>query len=104
MSSAIKVSSEGAAVVIAVGQCLDLATGEALVDAATAAVATGPTRLDIDLRGLESYTDEGAQALVACRTLGSKLPEGLHYRTGRGPGREALLTAYSDTDGDGFAD
>jgi hypothetical protein len=96
--SAISVTSEGSAVVIAVERCLDQSTGEALVDAAAAAVEAGPTRLDIDLRGLESYTDDGAAALVACRTLGSKLSEGLHYRTGRGPGREALLAAYTAAD------
>jgi hypothetical protein len=97
--SAINVTTEGSTVVIAIERHLDQPTGEALVDAATAAVATGPSRLDIDLRGLESFTDDGARALVACRGLGAKLPEGLHYRTGRGPGREALLAAYAeDTD------
>ena len=58
----------------------------------------GPSRIDVDLRALESYTDAGARALVGCRDLGAKLPEGLHYRTGRGPGREALLAAYTDVD------
>jgi hypothetical protein len=76
--TAIHVTSNGAAVVIAVAGGLDESTGDALVDAATAAVATGPSHLDIDLRGLESFTDEGARALVACRTLGSDLPGGLH--------------------------
>ncbi|MGH9112788.1 MAG: hypothetical protein ACRDZN_10915 [Acidimicrobiales bacterium] len=94
--SAISVTTEGSTVVIALDCCLDHATGDALVEAAAAAVGTGPSRLDIDLRGLASFTDEGARALVACRGLGSKLPEGLHYRTGRGPGREALLAAYTD--------
>jgi hypothetical protein len=94
--SAINVTTEGPTVVIAVERRLDQPTGEALVEAAGAAVATGPSRLEIDLRGLESFTDDGARALVACRGLGSKLSEGLHYRTGRGPGREALLSAYAD--------
>ena len=102
--TAINVTSDGTAVVIAVEGGLDQSTGNALVDAATAAVATGPSHLDIDLRGLDSFTDEGARALVTCRSLGSDLPGGLHYRTSRGPGREALLAAYRDLEPDGFAD
>jgi hypothetical protein len=82
--SAINITTEGPTVVIAVERHLDQPTGEALVEAAGAAVATGPSRLDIDLRGLESFTDDGARALVACRGLGSKLSEGLHYRTAGG--------------------
>jgi hypothetical protein len=102
--AAINVTSDGTAVVIAVDGGLDQSTGNALIDAATAAVATGPSHLDIDLRGLDSFTDEGARALVTCRSLGSDLPGGLHYRTSRGPGREALLAAYRDLEPDGFAD
>jgi hypothetical protein len=94
--SCITVTSEGSTVVIAVECTLDAREGEALLAAAEAALATGPARLDIDLRALDGYTDEGARALVACRDLGTGLPEGLHYRTGRGPGREALLAAYED--------
>jgi hypothetical protein len=92
--SSITVTSEASTVVIAVERTLDAREGEALLAAAHAALATGPARLDIDLRALEGYTDEGARALVACRGLGARLAEGLHYRTGRGPGREALLAAY----------
>lgn len=94
----IAVTTEGTTVVIAVEQCLDRIAGDALLDAAAAAVATGPSRLDIDLRALESYTDDGARSLVSCRSLGAHLAEGLHYRTGRGPGRDALLAAYADAD------
>jgi hypothetical protein len=102
--AAINVTSDGTAVVIAVEGGLDHSTGDALIDAATAAVATGPSHLDIDLRGLESFTDEGARALVTCRTLGSDLPGGLHYRTSRGAGRDALLSAYRDLETDSLAD
>jgi hypothetical protein len=104
MPSSISVSSDGSAVVIAVEECLDRSTGEALVDAATAAVATGPSRLDIDLQALESFTDDGARALVTCGALAAQLPAGLHYRTSRGAGREALLTAYRDAEADDIAD
>lgn len=92
------VSHEDSTAVIVVNARLDAAAGRALVAAATAALATAPARLDIDLRALDSFTDEGAAALLACRSLGARLPEGLHYRTGRGPGRDALLTAYRDAD------
>jgi hypothetical protein len=103
-ASSIRVATEGTTVVIAVEHCLDMPTGEALLHAASAAVATGPSRLDIDLRALENFTLEGAGALAHCRELGAKLAEGLHYRTGRGAGRDALLAAYSQLDGDEKAD
>jgi hypothetical protein len=99
--SPIRVHQEGTTVVIAVGGHLDLSTGELLLSAANAAVdGTGATRLDIDLRALDEFDDAGASALVSCRALGNRLAEGLHYRTGRGPGREALLAAYTDIDVD----
>lgn len=97
---AITVLQEGTTVVIAVEGNLNLSTGEALLSAANAVVGTGTTRLDIDLRALDEFNDEGASALVSCRALGAQLAEGLHYRTGRGPGREALLAAYTDVEGD----
>jgi hypothetical protein len=96
--SPIDVITEGHTVVLAIAKCLDEAAGGALLDAASAAVDTGSHRIDVDLRALDSYTDEGARALVDCRDLSARLPEGLHYRTGRGPGRDALLSAYADVD------
>jgi hypothetical protein len=90
--------------VIAVVGELDTTAGEALIDAAEAAVAAKPSRLDIDLRELETFDEAGAGALVSCRQLGAQLAEGLHYRTGRGPGRDALLVAYSELDGEVAAD
>ena len=54
--------------------------------------------MDIDLCSLTGYTDAGAGSLVACRDLCTELPDGLHYRTGQGPGRDALLAAYAETD------
>jgi hypothetical protein len=97
--SPIDVQTDGTTVVLAVVRCLDEAAGGALLDAASAALVAGPTRrIEVDLRALDSFTDAGARALVGCRDLGTKLPEGLHYRTGRGPGRDALLAAYTDED------
>ena len=89
------VRSDGAAVVLELSAALDHVVGRVLVDAVASAVATGPERIDIDLTGLTEWTAEGAEALVECRELCRSLPEGLHYRTGRGPGRDALLAAYA---------
>lgn len=99
-SSSIHVSTEGSTVVITVARTLDAQAGDALVRLASAAIEAGnPDRLDIDLRDLQDYTDAGTRALAACRALAPRLAEGLHYRTGRGPGREALLVAYQDAEG-----
>ncbi|HET6951065.1 MAG TPA: hypothetical protein VFI47_11855 [Acidimicrobiales bacterium] len=97
-TSPIDITTEGTTVVLAIVHCLDEAAGGALLDAAEAALGAGPSRIDVDLRALESFTAAGARALVGCRDLGARLPEGLHYRTGRGPGRDALLAAYTDVD------
>jgi hypothetical protein len=98
-ASSIRVATEGSAVVISVERTLDAAAGDTLLRLASAAVDAGrPERLDIDLRALDDYTEDGARALVALRALCARLAEGLHFRTGRGPGREALLIAFTDAD------
>ena len=89
------VRTAGAAVVLELADLLDAQIGAALVAATEAALATEPDRVDIDLRSLQSWTQEGAAALVRCREICADLPDGLHYRTGRGPGRAALLAAYT---------
>lgn len=81
--------------VIELSATLDRTTGRLLVDAVTCAVAARPERLDIDLRAVTAWTCEGAAALVRCREICRDLPQGLHYRSGRGPGRDALLAAYT---------
>jgi len=91
----LTVRTDGAAVILELSDLLDASTGEALVSAAQAALATDPERVDIDLRALQSWTQEGVASLVACRAVCADLPDGLHYRTGRGPGRAALLAAYA---------
>lgn len=83
-------------VILTIQGCLDQPTGEALVEATATVVANQVIRVEIDLCCLTGFTDEGACALVACRELCAELPEGLHYRTGQGPGRDALLAAYAD--------
>ncbi len=91
----VTVRTDGAAVVLELSDALDPMVGRVLIDAVASAVATAPERVDIDLRSLVSWTDEGARSLVRCRELCRDLPDGLHYRTGRGAGREALLAAYA---------
>lgn len=91
----IQVHRDGNTVVIRVRDQLDATAGQSLLEYAAGAVTgEGIGRLDIDLRELRSFTAQGVRALVASRSLGAGLPDGLHYRTGRGPGRDALLAAY----------
>jgi len=91
----VTVRTELATVILEVCDLLDAGAGDALVAAAEAACATEPERVDIDLTALQSWTQEGAASLVRCRAVCGDLPDGLHYRTGRGPGRAALLAAYT---------
>jgi hypothetical protein len=92
----VDVRAQETGVVLTIQGCLDHAAGEALVQATASVVANEVTRVEIDLCCLTGFTDDGACALVACRELCAGLSEGLHYRTGQGPGRDALLAAYAD--------
>ena len=91
----VTVRTDGGAVVLELSDLLDADAGDALVAAAEAALTTEPHRVDIDIRALQSWTQDGVRSLVRCRAVCGDLPDGLHYRTGRGPGRAALLAAYS---------
>lgn len=90
----LEVAVDHEIVVLIVRGHLDAAVGDAVAAATEGAVAQQARRLDIDLRMVSSFTAEGAAALKACRSRTAGLREGLHYRTGRGPGRDALLAAY----------
>lgn len=96
----VDVQVDDTGIVLTVQGCLDDAAGEELVKTAAAAIDDQTARLDIDLSALTGYTEEGAGSLVACRELCSELPDGLHYRTTQGPGQEALLAAYSESETD----
>src|SRR5690606_41743907 len=85
--SPIDVIVDGTTVVLSVVDRLDEEAGHALLAAAAAAVERGPSRIDVDLRSLESYTEAGARALVVCRDLGDRLPEG---QIGRASCRERV--------------
>lgn len=95
---AVRRCTEGEIVVLTINGCLDGEAGAALLKRVTTALEERVCRLDIDLRSLTGYTDQGASALGASRRMCVGLPEGLHYRTGQGPGREALLAAFVDED------
>ena len=87
---------EDLAVVLTIEGTLDGDAGDALLQATRTAAADGVPRIDIDLRRITDFTDEGARSLLRCRELCGALLDGLHYRAGQGPGREALLTAYAE--------
>ena len=93
-SGRVKVEGDGATVTIALSGRLDRAAGNALLDTIRTELDRGPTRIDVDLGPLVSYTEDGAAALAAVRELGSGLADGLHYRTEGGAGGEAVLAAF----------
>lgn len=89
-------TASGDLIVLTVLGRLDGGSGAALVRAVGAAVDGPVVRIDVDLSAITSFTPEGARWLLRCRGLSEGLPEGLHYRPGRGPGQAALLAAYAD--------
>ena len=90
----VDVSIEGGIAVLTLRGCLDGATGAVMAEAARSLAADHVVRLDVDLRHITEFDQAGADALLACRQAGAALEEGLHYRTGQGAGRAALLAAY----------
>ena len=88
-------NGDGATVTISLSGCLDRVAGDVLLDTLRAELDRGPARVDVDLGPLVSFTDEGAAALAAVRTLASGLADGLHYRTEGGAGGEAVLAAFA---------
>jgi anti-anti-sigma regulatory factor len=93
----MRVSVEGVEqVVVVVRGRLDDAAAVELEAAVQALVDGGHQGLDIDLREVTDWSDAGADGLVRCHRIAARLEDGLRYRTGRGPGHEALLAAYAD--------
>jgi hypothetical protein len=88
--------TEGETVVLTIIGCLDAEAGASLLKRVAAALEERACRVDIDLRSLTGFTEPGATALGACKRMCAGLPDGLHYRTGQGPGREALLSAFAE--------
>jgi hypothetical protein len=88
--------TEGGTVVLTINGCLDAESGASLLKRVASALAERACRVDIDLRSLTGFTEQGSAALGACKRMCAGLPDGLHYRTGQGPGRDALLSAFAD--------
>lgn len=82
---------------LALSGMLDQRAGERLLEILHRGVVDGAKRVTIDLRHLEGLTEEGTAALGECRALGTRFPEGLHYRSDSGPSRAALLVALGDS-------
>jgi hypothetical protein len=79
---------------------LDVSTAGALLEAVRDGLAPGVDRLEVDLRDVDDFTEDGAGSLVSVRDLGGGLARGVHYRTTSGAGGEALLAAFASPDGD----
>jgi hypothetical protein len=101
-------SADGA--VLAVVGCLDGEAGLHLMADVKRALAAGAGRIDVELCAVTDFTQAGTAALAACRQLAARAgdhPAGVevHYRTNRGPGRDAMLAAFAqvqdDADGAG---
>jgi hypothetical protein len=92
----IRVDDGGAALTITVAGALDDNGGGSLAEAVRAALVGSPSRLDVDLQGITSFTVAGAAALRTVGGLAAMVPGGVHYRTGGGAGADALLAAYDD--------
>jgi anti-anti-sigma regulatory factor len=93
----VEVDRTDGTVVISVRGHLDRATGASLLDAARDAAADDVARVDVDLQALESFTSDGAAALGSCREVCGDLADGLHFRTGPGPGAAALLEGCANS-------
>jgi hypothetical protein len=89
----------GSTLVLFVHGPLDRSTAGALVDAARAGLGPAVERLEVDLRDVDGFTEDGADSLIAVRDLGSGLAHGVHYRTTSGAGGEAYLAAFASPDG-----
>jgi hypothetical protein len=98
-SAGLAVQRDGSLVTILVSGLLDANGGVELL-AALQPELDGATRVDIDLLGLTGSTPEGARSLVRARSLSGRLGDGLHFRTGPGPGQKALLAAFAEDDMD----
>jgi anti-anti-sigma regulatory factor len=103
MTGTARVSTECAAsgeesIIVTVRGRLDAATAVELESVVRELVDKGAPGLDIDLRDVSDWSEAGADGLVRCHRLAARLADGLRYRTGRGPGQEALLAAYANLD------
>ncbi|MCZ7525193.1 MAG: STAS domain-containing protein [Acidimicrobiia bacterium] len=86
----------GDAIVLTLDGNLDARSGQLLREAVAAASEAfgSASRLEVDVRGVESCTSEGVAVLASCAEFGARLPEGLRYMLGSGvPGQAAPAEA-----------
>jgi hypothetical protein len=100
----LRVQREGRLVTIAVRGRLDANAGVELLASLQDEIEGGPSRVDLDLQGVDDWTPEGARALRRARRLARVLHDGLHYRCAAGAGHDALLEAFAEDDDDGEVD
>ncbi|MGD9798094.1 MAG: hypothetical protein AB7H43_05040 [Acidimicrobiia bacterium] len=109
MGAETAIGTFDAAVLPIVGR-LDADAGVRLLEEARAALGEGAVRIHVDLCEVTAFTAAGAAALLACRDLPPLPAAGsdagppcveVHYRTSRGPGRDALLAAFAGVDDTG---
>ncbi len=78
-------------VCITLKERLDEVGGQQLLEAADAVAANGGTRITVDLREINTFTEGGVKAATACCRLASGLPKGVSFVASTGPSRQALL-------------
>jgi hypothetical protein len=94
----VRVAREGRLVTISLRGRLDAHAGVELLSSLQEEVEAAPERIDLDLRGIDDWTPEGARALRRAQRLASVLADGMRYRCVAGAGHDALLEAFSDDD------
>jgi hypothetical protein len=91
----LEVTADGGTITLALHGELDGEAGALLLESAIGATGGGARRLEVDVSGVTSYTDDGLEALLACRAVAGTVPDGLHYRAGATVGFDVLLAALT---------
>jgi hypothetical protein len=94
----VRTSTADSTLTVLVNGPLDGTTAAALLEAVRTGVGPGIERLEVDLRNVDDFTDDGAGSLTEVRDLGRGLARGVHYRTTVGAGRDAFLVAFASPD------
>jgi hypothetical protein len=91
----LEVTANGGTITLALHGALDTEAGALLVSSAASAADGGIRRLEVDVSGVTSFTDDGLAGLLSCRAVAVEVPEGLHYRAGATLGFDVLLAALT---------
>lgn len=76
---------------------LDESSAFELLGAVHAAVAHGKNHLEVDLRRVTSYTDDGVAAITECLALRRELDRGVALHVATEAGRQVLLASMART-------